>query len=221
MKTASYRVNAVCEDTDAAAVVERRRRMLSTHSEITCGGHGPDGGPCSACDAGKFKCEGGLTPCIFNTTTYTKSELQAEISQCGSGNQLSCCFVENADTSAITDMSRLFELSSFTGDISKWNVSAVKSMASVTRCMFCSSSLSVINPVREQTSLEVNTLGKVESGTYASVIETGGVSLPGTALFGVRSGSNPLETASAVRHLTLEVELFGAGGGAPLLQKTA
>eukprot|EP00961_Rhodomonas_salina_P190452 2569590-Rhodomonas_salina.1 len=91
-----------------------------THvSNCTCnvGYLGPDGGPCTACAAGKFKCEGGLTPCIFNTTTYTKSELQAEISQCGSGNQLSCCFVENVDTSAITDMSRLFELSSFNGDI--------------------------------------------------------------------------------------------------------
>eukprot|EP00961_Rhodomonas_salina_P053504 717724-Rhodomonas_salina.1 len=89
------------------------------------------------------------------------------------------------------------------------------------RWMFYSSSLSVINPAGEQTSLEVNTSGRVESGTYDSVIETGGMSLPGTALFGVRSGSNPHETASAVQHLTLEVELVGAGGGAPLLQKTA
>eukprot|EP00961_Rhodomonas_salina_P108083 1455093-Rhodomonas_salina.1 len=166
MKTASYRVNAVCEDTDAAAVVERRRRMLSTHSEPSHSNASEE----EALQVAEFPLRIGECASLWKTRYFVMD-----------GQQY--LTLRTAPTFGALEP----------GVVMRWNVS-------------------------HNTLVQVQQL---ESGTYDSVIETGGMSLPGTALFGVRSGSNSLETASAVRPLTLEVELFGAGGGAPLLQKTA
>ena len=64
----------------------------------------------------------------YSCQPITKDELKKIINDRISkeGND---CDLNDIDTSLITDMSGLFMLSNFNGDISKWNVSKVKYMA--------------------------------------------------------------------------------------------
>eukprot|EP00961_Rhodomonas_salina_P043109 579580-Rhodomonas_salina.1 len=66
----------------------------------------------------------------------TRSALDDLIDGCERGTAAACSAVENADTSRITDMVRMFFRSSFTGNIANWDVSAVNDM----RGMFSGSS---------------------------------------------------------------------------------
>ena len=70
-----------------------------------------------------------------NKIIINKQHLQKLIEQEVSihGNE---CNLNHLDVSAVTDMSEIFLISKFNGDISKWNVSNVKDMT----CMFDNSS---------------------------------------------------------------------------------
>ena len=70
----------------------------------------------------------------YSCQPKTKAELKKIINDRISkeGND---CDLNDIDTSLITDMSGLFMLSNFNGDISKWNVSKVEDMS----CMFADS----------------------------------------------------------------------------------
>ena len=70
----------------------------------------------------------------YSCQPKTKDELKKIINDRISkeGND---CDLNDIDTSLITDMSGLFMLSNFNGDISKWNVSKVEDMS----CMFADS----------------------------------------------------------------------------------